>query len=79
MKRSRAIIGSMTRIERRSPQILDGRRRLRIARGSGTSVNDVNRLVKQFKQMKRMMKSLQTQGRRTNLRDLMRTGRSFPR
>jgi signal recognition particle subunit SRP54 len=79
MKRSRAIIGSMTQHERRSPQILDGRRRLRIARGSGTSVNDVNRLVKQFKQMKRMMKSLQTQGRRTNLRDLMRTGRSFPR
>jgi signal recognition particle subunit SRP54 len=79
MKRSRAIIGSMTQHERRAPQILDGRRRLRIARGSGTSVNDVNRLVKQFKQMKRMMKSLQTQGRRTNLRDLMRTGRSFPR
>ena len=79
MKRSRAIIGSMTKDERRAPQILDGRRRLRIARGSGTSVNDVNRLVKQFKQMKRMMKSLQTQGRRANLRDLMRPGRSFPR
>jgi len=79
MKRSRAIIGSMTRDERRAPQILDGRRRLRIARGSGTSVSDVNRLVKQFKQMKRMMKSLQTQGRRTNLRDLMRPGRSFSR
>jgi signal recognition particle subunit SRP54 len=79
MKRSRAIIGSMTKDERRAPQILDGRRRLRIARGSGTSVSDVNRLVKQFKQMKRMMKSLQTQGRRANLRDLMRPGRSFPR
>ena len=79
MKRSRAIIGSMTRDERRAPQILDGRRRLRIARGSGTSVSDVNRLVKQFKQMKRMMKSLQTQGRRANLRDLMRPGRSFSR
>lgn len=79
LKRSRAVISSMTREERRAPQILDGRRRLRIARGSGTSVNDVNRLVKQFKQMKRMMKSLQTQGRRANLRDLMRTGRSFPR
>jgi signal recognition particle subunit SRP54 len=79
LKRSRAIIGSMTLEERNAPQILDGRRRLRIARGSGTSVSDVNRLVKQFKQMKRMMKSLQTQGRRANLRDLMRSGRSFPR
>src|SRR6185436_957303 len=62
LKRARAIIGSMTREERGAPQILDGRRRLRIARGSGTSVNEVNRLVKQFKTMKRMMKSLQTQG-----------------
>jgi signal recognition particle subunit SRP54 len=79
LKRARAIIGSMTLQERRSPQVLDGRRRLRIARGSGTSVNEVNRLVKQFKQMKRMMKTLQSQGRRTNVRDLMRSGRSFPR
>jgi signal recognition particle subunit SRP54 len=79
LKRARAIIGSMTLHERRSPQVLDGRRRLRIARGSGTSVNEVNRLVKQFKQMKRMMKTLQSQGRRTNIRDLMRSGRSFPR
>ncbi|HUD72586.1 MAG TPA: signal recognition particle protein [Dongiaceae bacterium] len=79
LKRSRAIIGSMTREERGAPQILDGRRRLRIARGSGTSVNEVNRLVKQFKQMKRMMKSLQTQGRRANLGAMFKQGRSFPR
>ena len=79
LKRARAIIGSMTLKERGAPQILDGRRRLRIARGSGTSVNEVNRLVKQFKQMKRMMKSLQTQGRRANLGAMFKQGRSFPR
>ena len=48
----------MTRRERIHPEIIDGGRRLRIARGSGTSVADVNRLLKQFKQMKRMMKTL---------------------
>ena len=79
LKRARAIISSMTAQERGAPQILDGRRRLRIARGSGTSVSDVNRLVKQFKQMKRMMKSLRTQGSRPNVRSLMGSGRSFPR
>jgi signal recognition particle subunit SRP54 len=46
----------MTPQERRSPQVIDGSRRRRIARGSGTSVQDVNRLLKQFDQMKRMMK-----------------------
>ena len=79
LKRARAIIGSMTRDERLAPQVLDGRRRLRIARGSGTSVSEVNRLVKQFKQMKRMMKSLQAQGRRGSLKDMFKQGRSFPR
>ncbi|HET8946294.1 MAG TPA: signal recognition particle protein [Candidatus Polarisedimenticolia bacterium] len=80
LKRARAIISSMTAEERGAPQILDGRRRLRIARGSGTSVADVNRLVKQFKTMKRMMKTLANQGaRRPNLRNLMGSGRPFPR
>jgi signal recognition particle subunit SRP54 len=80
LRRARAIISSMTAEERGAPQILDGRRRLRIARGSGTSVADVNRLVKQFKTMKRMMKTLANQGgRRPNLRSLMGTGRPFPR
>lgn len=55
--RTRAIIGSMTPRERRHPEIIDGSRRLRIARGSGTTVNDINRLLKQFKQMRKMMKS----------------------
>jgi signal recognition particle subunit SRP54 len=58
MVRTRAIIASMTPEERRSPEIIDGSRRLRISRGSGTSVSDVNRLLKQFKQMRKMMKTM---------------------
>ncbi|HDZ58614.1 MAG TPA: signal recognition particle protein, partial [Ignavibacteriales bacterium] len=50
-----AIINSMTVEERRSPKVLNGNRRKRIARGSGTSIQDVNRLIKQFNQMKKMM------------------------
>lgn len=53
-----AILSSMTILERRKPQILDGRRRLRVARGSGTSVQDVNRLLKQFSDMQKMMKKM---------------------
>ncbi|OLD62846.1 MAG: signal recognition particle protein [Acidobacteria bacterium 13_1_40CM_2_68_5] len=56
--RTRAIISSMTRDERLRPEIIDGRRRVRIARGSGTAVSDVNVLLKQFKQMRKMMKSM---------------------
>ena len=51
-----AIIASMTPQERRNPNVIDGSRRKRIARGSGTSVQDVNRLLKQFESMKKMMK-----------------------
>ncbi|MFA6109634.1 MAG: signal recognition particle protein [Candidatus Latescibacterota bacterium] len=57
-KQTEAIIGSMTRQERRQPQLLNGSRRRRIARGSGTTVQDVNRLVKQFQLMQRMMKQM---------------------
>ena len=53
-----AIINSMTVKERRTPQILNGSRRKRIARGSGTTVQDVNRLVKQFQMMQKMMKQM---------------------
>ncbi len=53
-----AIICSMTRRERLSPQILTGSRRKRIASGSGTHVQDVNRLIKQFEQSRQMMKQL---------------------
>ncbi len=52
-----AIIRSMTPEERRSPNIINGSRRKRIASGSGTDIQDVNRLLKQFKQMKKMVKN----------------------
>jgi signal recognition particle subunit SRP54 len=51
-----AIIASMTPDERRSPEIINGSRRQRIARGSGTSVQDVNRLLKQHAQLRKMMR-----------------------
>jgi signal recognition particle subunit SRP54 len=53
-----AMISSMTPGERRDPSIINGSRRLRIARGSGTGVSDVNRLLKQYAQLKKMMKGL---------------------
>ncbi len=58
LRRVEAIIDSMTPDERRSPQIIGGSRRKRIARGSGVRVQDVNRLLKQFEQTKQMMKQL---------------------
>ncbi len=58
LNRYEAIIGSMTREERADPQIINGSRRNRIARGSGTTVQDVNRLLKQFAQVKKMMRGL---------------------
>jgi signal recognition particle subunit SRP54 len=58
LKRIEAIIQSMTPMERRAPEILNAGRRTRIARGSGTSVAEVNDLLKQFNGMKRMMKEM---------------------
>jgi signal recognition particle subunit SRP54 len=55
--RMQAILDSMTMKEREFPQILNGHRKKRIARGSGTSVQEINRLLKQYLQMKKMMKS----------------------
>ncbi|MCH7827752.1 MAG: signal recognition particle protein [Bacteroidetes bacterium] len=60
--RIEAIINSMTLKERVSPKILNGGRRKRIAKGSGTSVQDVNRLVKKFNEMKKMMSKLNKKG-----------------
>ena len=54
--RVEAIIQSMTKLERKTPKILNGSRRKRIARGSGNSIQDVNRLLKQFNEMAKMMK-----------------------
>ncbi len=58
LTRFEAIIDSMTRAERLNPQLINGSRRSRIARGSGTNVQDVNRLLKQYAQLKKMMKGL---------------------
>jgi signal recognition particle subunit SRP54 len=54
--RIEAMIGSMTKKEKKNPDILNGSRKLRISKGSGTTVADVNRLLKQYKDMKKMMK-----------------------
>src|SRR4030095_5671320 len=72
MLRVEAIINSMTDKERRNHQLINGQRRKRIAKGSGTSVEEVNRLLKQFIQMKKMLKSLGgmaglAKGKRPNL------------
>ncbi len=64
LKRIEAIINSMTPKERQKPRVLDASRKRRIARGSGTEVVDVNRLLKQHKEMQRMMKRLKKSGMR---------------
>jgi signal recognition particle subunit SRP54 len=56
LKRVEAIIQSMTRQERNDPHVLNASRRRRIARGSGTTLQDVNRLIKQFGEMQKLMK-----------------------
>ncbi len=68
MKRVEAIIASMTKAERADPTILNGSRRKRIAKGSGTTVSDVNQLVKQFEEMRRLMKQVGKMGYHLPLR-----------
>ncbi|MDR7523084.1 MAG: signal recognition particle protein [Armatimonadota bacterium] len=63
LKRIEAMIQSMTPQERAHPAIIDGSRRRRIARGSGTAVQDVNRLLKQFEQVRRLMRQAEEHGR----------------
>ena len=58
LDRVEAIINSMTPQERRNHQVINGSRRKRIAKGSGTSVEEINRLLKQFVQMKKMLKAI---------------------
>ena len=62
IKHQRAIIQSMTKKERRNPKILDGKRKRRIASGSGTKVEEINRLIKMHRQMADMMKSMGKRG-----------------
>ena len=68
-----AMIDSMTALERRDHTIINGSRKKRIARGSGTSVQDVNRLIKQFLSAKKMAKAMTGAGGRRHLAQLMRS------
>jgi len=70
MRRLEAIINSMTPHERRFPQVIKGSRKRRIAMGSGTEVQDVNRLLKQFTQMQKMMKKMSKGGMAKMLRGM---------
>jgi signal recognition particle subunit SRP54 len=66
-----AIISSMTPAERKNPEVINGSRRQRIARGSGTTVQDVNRLLKQYAQLRKMMRQFKgMQGKIGKLRNL---------
>jgi signal recognition particle subunit SRP54 len=71
--RIQAIILSMTPQERRHPELIKGSRRLRIAKGSGTNVQAVKALIKQFDQMRKIMRQV-SQGRMPDLGALMRQG-----
>ena len=72
MKRIEAIIQSMTPEERRNEGILNGSRKKRIAAGSGTSVQEVNKLLKQFEQTKKMMKQFSGMAKKS------KKGKGFP-
>jgi signal recognition particle subunit SRP54 len=74
LDRVEAIILSMTPEERRRPELIKGSRRLRIAKGSGTNVQAVNQLVKQFDQMRKLMRQI-GRGKMPDIGALMRGGR----
>jgi len=80
--RMEAIIGSMTPAERRDPELLNGSRKRRITLGSGTDIQDLNRLLKQHKQMQKMMKKMSQKGGLANMMrgmgGAMGAGRGFP-
>jgi len=82
LKRQLAIIDSMTKLERRKPEIIKASRKKRIAAGSGVKVEDVNRLLKQFDDMTTMMKRMQKMGQKGLLRQglsgLLPGGGGFP-
>lgn len=62
-----SMIQSMTKEERKNPKILNGSRRMRIAKGSGNSIQDVNRIIKQFGEMQKMMKMISSKGNKNFL------------
>ncbi|GIK42769.1 MAG: signal recognition particle protein [Chloroflexota bacterium] len=70
LKRTQAIINSMTTKERRHPKILDGSRKRRVAKGSGSSVQEINQLLSQFQQMQKMMKQLRNPRARQNIMNM---------
>jgi len=67
--RMEAVINSMTPIERRDPEVINGSRKQRIAAGSGTDVQEVNKVLKQHKQMSKMMKKV---GKKGGMQKMMR-------
>jgi signal recognition particle subunit SRP54 len=77
LKKIEAIINSMTPGERQNHRILNGSRRMRIARGSGTTVQDVNQLVKRFTEAQKMMKKMQQLGPK-GIKGLMGRGGGLP-
>jgi signal recognition particle subunit SRP54 len=70
LKQVEAIIGSMTNEERRDHSVIDGKRRKRIATGSGTTVQDVNQVIKQYMQMRQMMKQYGAMAARSKMKGL---------
>lgn len=78
LKRIEAIIDSMTRHERANPGIINGSRRLRIARGSGTTVQEVNQLLKRFADAQRMVRQLQKMGPKGLMRNMGGMRGMFP-
>jgi signal recognition particle subunit SRP54 len=74
MKRIEAIIQSMTPAERRKPKILKASRKKRIAAGSGTTVQEVNQLLRQFREMQKMMKQLRSGRGRRSLMNMLGGG-----
>ena len=77
-KRVEAVIDSMTAAERRDPSIINSSRRRRIARGSGTTVQDVNKLLSQFAQMQKMFKQMSGLSKKGQLKKLKKGKRGFP-
>jgi len=77
LKKVEAIINSMTLAERRNHKLINGSRRVRIANGSGTSVPEVNRLIKRFTEAQQMMKKMQKMGPR-GLQSMLGRGGGFP-
>lgn len=78
MKQTEALIQSMTLQERRNPNILNGSRRTRIARGAGLQVRELNALIKQFQQMKKMMRMMKGPKARKMLKQMKKSGMDMP-